>query len=229
MPEGKRNETLETHIGIVGTEAKINQEELVKSRRKIWSIPIALAVVLMLVALAGMSVLAQGSRPSAANAIGAFNASADTLITVPITEVVITNLPLTDADAPNWTALPVVPENTDTEATELVGSPAIIGGPKYDQDGSNGNPATDVFAVPGTITESETTAAGMYTIPITLATGIVAANIDAALPRDSYTFQVRLVIDTNNAADGAADDDEDTENDRDLTLTARVTINVMRG
>ena len=39
MPEGKRNETLETHIGIVGTEAKINQEELVKIRRKIWSVP----------------------------------------------------------------------------------------------------------------------------------------------------------------------------------------------
>ena len=183
----------------------------------------------MLVALAGMSVLAQGSRPSAKNAIGAFNASADTLITGAITEVVITNLPLVvETNAPNWTALPVVPENIETDATELVESPAIIGGPKYDQDGSNGDPATDVFAVPGTITESDTTAAGMYTIPITLATGIVAANIDAALPRDSYTFQVRLVIDTNNAADGAADDDEDTANDRDLTLTARVTINVMR-
>ena len=38
------------HIGIVGTEAKINQEELVKIRRKIWSVPIVvLALALMLV------------------------------------------------------------------------------------------------------------------------------------------------------------------------------------
>ena len=52
MPEGKRNETLETHIGIVGTEARINQEELVKSRRKIWFAPMAaVALVLMLVAV----------------------------------------------------------------------------------------------------------------------------------------------------------------------------------
>ena len=51
MPEGKRNETLETHIGIVGTEAKINQEELVKSRRKIWSLPLVLVTALLLVGL----------------------------------------------------------------------------------------------------------------------------------------------------------------------------------
>ena len=43
MPEGKRNETLETYIGIVGTEAKINQEELVsKVEEKIWSLPLVL-------------------------------------------------------------------------------------------------------------------------------------------------------------------------------------------
>ena len=59
MPEGKRNETLEIHIGIVGTEAKINQEELVKSRRKIWSLPMALVTALLLVGLFGAAVLAQ--------------------------------------------------------------------------------------------------------------------------------------------------------------------------
>ena len=49
MPEGKRNETLEIYIGIVGTEAKSTKEKIVKHRRKIWSIPIAaLALVLML-------------------------------------------------------------------------------------------------------------------------------------------------------------------------------------
>ena len=50
MPEGKRNETLEIHIRIVGTEAKINQEELVSSR-KTWSVPLALAVVLIFAAI----------------------------------------------------------------------------------------------------------------------------------------------------------------------------------
>ena len=55
MPEGKRNETLETHIGIVGTEAKINQEELVKSRRKIWSVPVALSLVLLFALALGVS------------------------------------------------------------------------------------------------------------------------------------------------------------------------------
>jgi hypothetical protein len=40
---------LETNIGIVGTEAKSTKEKIVKHRRKIWSIPIAvLALVLML-------------------------------------------------------------------------------------------------------------------------------------------------------------------------------------
>ena len=65
MPEGKRKETLETHIGIVGTEAKINQEELVKSRRKIWSLPLAMVTALLLVGLLGAVVLAQSTRNAA--------------------------------------------------------------------------------------------------------------------------------------------------------------------
>ena len=50
------------HIGIVGTEAKINQEELVKSRRKIWSLPLAMVTALLLVGLLGAAVLAQSGR-----------------------------------------------------------------------------------------------------------------------------------------------------------------------
>ena len=52
---------METHIGIVGTEAKINQEELVKSRRKIWSLPLALVTALLLVGMLGAIVLAVGA------------------------------------------------------------------------------------------------------------------------------------------------------------------------
>ena len=47
------------HIGIVGTEAKINQEELMKIRRKIWSLPLVLVTALLLVGLFGATVLAQ--------------------------------------------------------------------------------------------------------------------------------------------------------------------------
>ena len=61
MPEGKWKETLETNIGIVGTEAKINQEDLVKSRRKIWSLPLVLVTALLLVGLLGAAVLAQSN------------------------------------------------------------------------------------------------------------------------------------------------------------------------
>ena len=51
MPEGKNGtKELETNIGIVGTEAKSTKEKIVKHRRKIWSLPIAvLALALMLV------------------------------------------------------------------------------------------------------------------------------------------------------------------------------------
>ena len=48
------------NIGIVGTEAmRITMEDIVSNKKKIWSLPIALAVVLMLVAVASMAVLAQ--------------------------------------------------------------------------------------------------------------------------------------------------------------------------
>ena len=42
-------------------EAKINQEKLVKSRRKIWSLPLVLVTALLLVGLFGASVLAQSN------------------------------------------------------------------------------------------------------------------------------------------------------------------------
>ena len=43
------------HIGIVGTEAKINQEDLVKIRKKIWSVPVALSLVLLFALMLGVS------------------------------------------------------------------------------------------------------------------------------------------------------------------------------
>ena len=56
------------HIGIVGTEAKINQEELVKSRRKIWSLPMALVTALLLGRTAWSAVLAQtNAKPNIAS------------------------------------------------------------------------------------------------------------------------------------------------------------------
>ena len=57
------------HIGIVGTEAKISQEELVKIRKKIWSLPLVLVTALLLVGLLGAAVLAQ-SKPAVETQIG---------------------------------------------------------------------------------------------------------------------------------------------------------------
>ena len=89
-------------------------------------------------------------------------------------------------------------------------NPAIVnGGPMYTPTGSTEQ--SPLFAVGGSL-------AGGYTI------GLAGGVDNNDLTSDSYSFQVRIVLD-EDGADGA-----DTDNllEHDIPLTANVTINVMR-
>ena len=84
-------------------------------------------------------------------------------------------------------------------------NPEILNGPMYTTAGDEQSP---LFEVRGTL-------AGGYTIHL-------ASGNNDDLTSDSYSFQVRIILDE----DGVPGDDNVLE--RDITLTADVTINVMR-
>ena len=104
---------METYIGIVGTEAKINQKELVKIRRKIWSIPIAvLALVLMLAGALAVSGIVQAQ---AANIV---KGGGDVILGSVTDGTAITTITVAEASLPE--ADPVVRGVDDDEAIVAV-------------------------------------------------------------------------------------------------------------
>ena len=192
-----------------------------KSSRKIWSLPLVLVTALLLVGLFAASVLAQ-SAPTGKSSIGAIDAKgAPTISTV---SALFENMPWDATGSTiNYTVLPLIAANPNaTPAVEAVPSPAIVGGPKYDFDG-NGT-AADVFTIAGDGTGGN--ADGELSLAVGLNGALAEANVDMALPNDSYTFEVKMVIDRDN--DVNSDNLGTALDDRDLTLTATVTVNVMR-
>ena len=87
-------------------------------------------------------------------------------------------------------------------------NPEILnGGPMYTPDGSTEQ--SPLFAVGGSL-------AGGYTI------GLAGGVNNEDLTSDSYSFQVRIILDEDGT-----DGNDDNVLERDITLTANVTINVM--
>ena len=106
------------------------------------------------------------------------------------------------------TAVPDDPQTPANETVTAFVNPAIIGGPTYVNDG---NERVPLFALGGSLPDY-----------VTVGLGAGADNTD--LTADRYSFQVRIILD----ADGAdSTTDADTLLERDITLTANVTINVM--
>ena len=198
MPEGKRNETLETHIGIVGTEAKINQEELVKIRSKIWSIPIAvLAIVLMLAGALAVSGIVQAQ---AANIV---KGGGDIVLGAVLDGQAITTITVDEADA---AADPVEVGLDDDEAIVAV----VLTGPDAPLFAVIGVTAggvrdtiiageglTDGEVSPRTAYDHDGDGTGENATPTISAAGVINSEETKAV----YTFNVVVWFDTNTAVD----------------------------
>ncbi len=190
------------------------------NRRKIWSLPLVLVTALLLVGLFAASVLAQTPDPSVqnANVKGAVNGGT----TIGDTDVLAT------VTIENWAAnsgiVPAIAANPGA-TPPVVGfdNPAILGGPSFTPTGGTSTPVFE--AVAGT----EDTANGLQPIEVSLTSAAATAVDNGSLVlSDSYSFRVQVVVDRDDLVDGAADTDTTENNDRDITLTANVAINVMR-
>ena len=225
MPESKRNETLETHIGNVGTEAKINQEELVKSRRKIWSIPIAaLALVLMLVGGLVATGVAQ-AQATGTKSITTGTALGSALVATEFVRIaadlddeaaVISMITIPTGNAVDEVNTMDVNEfrNGLDELDTAAGTKAeaIVG---FELDG----PDKDLFVLDlgGTTTQAA--------LEVAAGAGVTIQN---PASKGVFNVTVKIFVDNDLAVDSAADTDTTPTNDRDEVNELAVTIYALK-
>ena len=230
------------HIGIVGTEARINQEELVKSRRKIWSIPIAaLALVLMLAGALAVSGIVQ------AQASNIVEGGGDVVLGTVIENTTITTIMVEAADADQDPVVRGVADDEAIVAVTISGADArlfeiagvtigtgVVNGlsaqsagtrfegivsPRtaYDHDGDANTPNLDPAAI---IIDEETKAVFTFDVVVWFDTNTaVDSGKGYRAPVDAGDT---APVDTPDVAggDGALDRVED----RDASQTVRVTL-----
>ena len=183
------------------------------SRRKIWSIPIALVMVLALAAMVGLYGIVQAQTgPSAPSSIISSVNGAPLPTTV--ATVIVENLP------PNITGtvnlVPAVvddPDTTTIDETKAAIVNRITGGPTYDDDIDNPGPEVAALVL-------DTTTIGE--IDINVVSG-AAASLDKA----SYTFTVEVAYDLNTGLDGS-DAGIAQDDDRDFIVRTTVNLYILR-
>ena len=211
MPEGKRNETLEANIGIVGTEAKINQKKLLKSRREIWSLPIAvLALVLMLAGALVVSGVVQAQSTKEGKRAFLFTSS-------DVTDVISDFNQNTDANKEKLTVY-FDPNQDGFAATSSLGTITVsTSAVDHDEDDTttprpglaSGETVSEPHAQPGeagSIDGYELTGADadMFNIG---PTGVITvdaeelADVQAYNKKAEFSFNVRIYVDTDELDD----------------------------
>ena len=183
--------------------------------RKIWSVPIAvLALALMLAgALAVSGIVQAQTAPSLESSNIKVAVNGDAAVAEVLASIVVVTE--TGEDALLVPGIPAAlddPQTPVNEARAAFVNPAILGGPTFIDDEAD-DTRKPLFVL-GTNTSLDA--------PFTVSLNTAAGNTD--LKESSYSFRVRLILD----ADGEDGDDADLLLERDITLTANVTINVMR-
>ena len=187
-----------------------------KSRRKIWSLPLVFVTALLLVGLFGAAVLAQTDEPSVVNddVRVAIDGDADSLSSATIATVNIEDLPTEGVKA----FVNLVEDDEDTDTEEEVTSPSILNNPTVDHDDDSESARIDVFTIEGTIATGRRHCRFRKCLS-------TRASMPDDLTRDSYTLRIRAFVDKDTGADSGGDDVDD--NDRDYTFNATVTVYVV--
>ena len=206
MPEGKRNEELETNIGIIGTEAKSTKEKMLKHRRKTWSIPIAvLALALMLVGgLVATSVAQAQSIASSRYTFFVVQGSSDPVGTVTVRG-------LTTGEDPQGT-----PPVTNPSNDVVVDMSAVLTG--------TGNEGFTAFVQEridtDPIDDDDVNPIGTQPIEIRV-------NPNAIPEAGVYNLTLTAKVDLDDDTDGPDAETLDVDNDEDRTITTSITIYVV--
>ena len=206
----------------------------VKSRRKIWSIPIAaLALVLMLAGALVVSGIVQ-AQTAPSQVYGLVNGD---IAIADITVFATYTLEDIETDAalvPEHDGREAVPTDTPpVTAIPAFVNPAIIGGPTVEDE----NDDDETIRVPAFEAEVGANDDGDRLVTVTLTQpAIEAIEANTFTLGNSYSFRVQLIFDEdptmsdvdNPVLGGGTPPASAINNDPDLTLTTGVTINILR-